>query len=168
MEITRNAFGTETKIALTNEELEQAAKEYIFRTARAEVIKQLLDSEEKYENVPGDLIDVIATEFIERMDGVLRDETVLAVIHQHDEELEQYKQKWKVFTARVVQTKDRYFTIRAKDKDEANDLLEGFLNDCWDKAEDYFEDEDGEYEFYSIEEDDYVDPDDAEVKGDDD
>ena len=163
MEITRNILNNDMTINLTSEELERAAMEYLYRTARVEVVRQIEDMEE-YKNVPDDLIDVITTEFREKMDGDLRDEMILAAIHQHDEELEEYKQKWKVFSVKVTQTKERWFTVRAKDESDADTLLEEFLNDSWDKAAEYFEDEDGEYDSYYLEEDRCTDPDDAEIK----
>lgn len=166
MEIKRTAFGTETTIALTNEELERAAKEYLWNTARREVVRQIDDWEE-YENVTADLIDTITSEFREKMDGTTYDETLLAVIHQHDDELEEFKQKFHCFSVRVEQVKSRYYTIRAKDEDEAESILKWRVENNEDGMSDDFEYEDAEYDWNCIDPDDYTSPEDAELRGDD-
>ena len=67
MEIMRDAFGQTTMIKLTAEELERAAKEYLYNTARREVLRQIEDMEE-YQDVPADLIDKITADFREKID----------------------------------------------------------------------------------------------------
>lgn len=163
-EIIINGESQNVEYELTGIELDRASNENLSKHDKAEIIHQLTDLE--YKNVPDEVIDDLANQFRTMIDDAI-DDFILKVIHNNEEMLEEYKDKWKVFTVKVTQTKDRWFTIRAKDEQEADNLIANYLEENWREAEDYFEDEDAEYDTYYMEEDHYTDPDDAEVKGDD-
>ena len=168
MKITReiiiNGESQNVEYELTGIELERAFNEYQSTHDKAEIVHHLTDME--YKDVPDEMIDDLASQFRTAIDNDM-DDYVLKIIHNNEEILEEYKDKWKVFTVKVTQTKDRWFTIRAKDEQEADNLIANYLEENWREAEDYFEDEDAEYDTYYMEEDHCTDPDDAEVKGDD-
>ena len=146
MEIKRDAFGTETMISLSNEELERAAKEYLWNTARREVLRQIEDMEE-YEDVPASLIDTITADFREKMDGDLYDEQILSTIHKYEKELEEFKPKFKVYSKEVTLTITHEYTIKAKSEEEADQIFEAWSErHARDMVEDMVEQHDLEYE----------------------
>ena len=173
--ITRKIGDSYVDFVLTDAEMESAFTEFQRQCDVIEVKARLEESGEyqKWEEIPMEMIDQFAKEFRENMKSIEetmgdgRIPAMESVFKAHAEELEQYKQKYKCFSVKVIQTKERYFSVRAEDEDKANDLIANFLDRNWREAEDYFENEDAEYESYWMEEDSYTDPDDAEVKGDD-
>lgn len=165
-EIIINGNSQNTEYELTGIELEHCYNEYVFTHDKNEILRQLRDLEyEAVDEIPEDKIEEMAKSVAEKMEE-LRDEIVLKVIHENEEDLAEYKTKWKVFSAKVSQTKERYYTIKARDEREAEDLLANYLENEYDRANDDFEYEDAEYDTLYIEEDNYADADNADIKGD--
>ena len=166
-EIIINGMSNNTEYELTGVELERCFNEYQSTHDQNEIIHQLKDLDyEDLENIPEDIIADLASQFREKIDNLM-DDVAIEVIRKNEEVLKRYKTKWKVFCAKVTQTKERYYTIRAKDEREAEDLIANYLENEYDKANDDFEYEDAEYDTLFIDEDDSCDPDEAEIKGDD-
>lgn len=169
MEIKRSILGTDTTITLTAEELEKSWSEYVWEKTKGDIVNQLLDMEE-FDDVPDDLIEKIATEFLDDIDGTLRDEVMLKAIHKYDAELEQYKHYYKVFTVEVELRLRKEYTVRAKDEDDAERIFTDWserhsrqmTEDLCDDAE-YL----GDWDVDGYYEDGSYDPDDAEIKEDD-
>lgn len=171
MEIMRDAFGQATMIKLTAEELERAAKEYLYNTARREVLRQIEDVGE-YVDVPADLIDKITMDFREKMDGDLYDEQILATIHKYDKELEEFKPKFKVYSKEVTLTITHEYTIKAKSEEEAEQIFEAWSErHARDMVEDMVEQDgleyDGDWEYGYIYEEKGRNPDYADISEDD-
>ena len=171
MKITReiiiNGNSQNTEYELTGIELERCYNEYVFAHDKNEILRQLKDLEyEAVDEIPEDKIEEMAKSVAEKMEE-LRDEIVLKVIRENEEDLAEYKTKWKVFSAKVSQTKERYYTIKARDEREAENLLANYLEKEYDRANDDFEYEDAEYNTLYIDEDNYTDADNADIKEDD-
>lgn len=166
-EIIINGMSQNTNYELTGIERERCYNEYVFDHNKNDILSQMREQGyEAFDEIPEDLLEEMATVVAKKMLEA-RDEIIRSVIRENEENLAEYKTKWKVFYAKVTQSKDRYYTIRAKDEHEAEDLIANYLENEYDKANDDFEYEDAEYETIYLEEDHNCDPDEAEIKGDD-
>ena len=171
MKITReiiiNGMSNNTEYELTGIELERCFNEYQSTKDRSEVVHQLKDLEyEDLENIPEDIIADLASQFRETMDNLM-DDVVLEVIRKNEEILEPYKEKWKVFTKTVHVEADKEYTIKARSESEANEIWEKWsechgrqiTNDMCEEIE-----YNGDWDWnYDMEEDEYGDPDDADI-----
>ena len=155
-EVSRNV-----EFELTGAELERAYNEYVSNHDRAEVWNQLKDLE--YENVPDELVNELSSEFRSVIDED-RDDYILKIIHWNEEKLEEYKRKWKVFTCEVTQTKTHTYSIRAKDQQQAEEMLNRYVENHECEVESDMEDELPEYDSGWVREDDHwCDPDNADI-----
>ena len=132
---------------------------------------QLKDLEyEDLENIPEDIIADLASQVREKMNNLM-DEVVLEVVRKNEEVLEPYKEKWKVFTKTVHVEVDKEYTIKARDQSEADAIWEKWSERHGNRiTEDMCEEiqYNGDWDYdYDMEEDEYGDPDDADIKEDD-
>lgn len=107
---------------LTGIELERAFNEYQYTHDKAEVLHQLKDLE--YNDVPDDVVDRIVAKFRGELDGDTFDAMVIGCIENFEDELEEYKRKWKVFSVELTRTLKHEYTIKARDEDEAQRIFE--------------------------------------------
>lgn len=165
-EIIINGASQNVEYELTGIERERVYNEYVFDHNKNDILSQMREQGyEAFDEVPEDLLEEMATTVAKKMLEA-RDEITLNVIRENEENLAEYKTKWKVFSAKVSQTKERYYTIKARDEREAENLLANYLENEYDRANDDFEYKDAEYETLFIDEDNYADADDADIKGD--
>ena len=175
MKITReiiiNGMSNNTEYELTGVELERCFNEYQSTHDRNEVVHQLKDLEyEDLENIPEDIIADLASQFREKMDNLM-DDVALDVIRNNEEVLEQYKQKWKVFTKTIHVEAEKSYAIKARSESEAETIWEQWSEQHGDRiTEDMYEEVqyNGDWDWdYDMDEDEYGDPDDADISGDD-
>ena len=165
-EIIINGNSQNTEYELTGIELERCYNEYIELHDRNEVIHQLKDLEyEDLDNIPEDIIADLASQVRDKLNTYM-DDAVLKVIHDNEEKLEEYKEKWKSFYCEVTQTKTHGFYIKAKDKHEAEDLLQKYIERREDDVQDEFEYEIPDYETGWIDECN-TDPENCDIKEED-
>ena len=172
MKITReiiiNGMSNNTEYELTGIELERCFNEYQSTKDLSEVVHQLKDLEyEDLENIPEDIIADLASQVREKMNNLM-DEVVLEIIRRNAEILEQYKQKWKVFTKTIHVEADKEYTIKARNESEADAIWEKWSERHGDRiTEDMCEEVqyNGDWDWdYDMDEDEYCDPDDADIK----
>ena len=160
-EIIINGMSNNTEYELTGIELDMASNENLSKHDKAEVFHQLTDLE--YKNVPDDVIEDLASQFRTMINDLI-DEYIIKVIHINEGILEQYKQKWKVFTCDVTQTRTRTYSIRAKDAQEAEDMLSRYFDHHENEVESDMEDELPDYDFgWVSEQENWCDPDNADI-----
>ena len=128
MKITReiiiNGMSNSTEYELTGIELERAYNEYVEIHDKNEVIHHLKDLEyEDIDGIPEDIIADLASQSREKMEN-FRDDAVLSTIHDNEDLLAPYKEKWKVFTKKVRVEVEKEYTIKAKNEDDADALWE--------------------------------------------
>lgn len=175
MKITReiiiNGESTNVEYELTGIELERCFNEYQSTHDQSEVIHQLKDlGYEDLENIPEDTIADLASQVREKMDNLM-DEVVLEVIRKNEEVLEPYKEKWKVFTKTVRVEATKEYTIKARNESEADEIWEKWSERHNEEITDDMCDEvqyNGDWDYdYDMEEDEYCDPDDADISEED-
>lgn len=173
-EIIINGQSQRVDYELTGVELERAFHEYQNQSDKAEVTARLKESGEyeRWDEIPDEIISQMAEDFRTEMDTIAdtmgdgRIPAMESVFKRHKEDLEEYKEKWKVYSVKVQQTKEHYYSVKAKTEEEAIDLLERYLEDGYTRAECDFEDEDAEYETLYVDETEYTDPENCDIKGD--
>lgn len=170
-EIIINGESQNVGYELTGIELERCYNEYVELHDRDEVLHQLRDLEyEDIENIPEDIIADLASQVRERMNDLIG-KVVFEIIRRNDEALEPYKEKWKVFTKTVHVEADKEYTIKARNEGEADEIWEKW-SECHggriieDMCEEIQYNGDWNYD-YDMNEDEYGDPDDADIKEDD-
>ena len=104
-EIIINGESQRVDYELTGIELERAFNEYQYTHDKAEVLHQLKDLE--YNDVPDDIVDMIVAKFRGELDGDTFDAMVIGCIENFEDELEEYKRKWKVFSVELTRTLKR-------------------------------------------------------------
>ena len=167
MKITReiiiNGESQRVDYELTGIELERCFNEYQSTKNQNKVVHQLKDLEyEDLENIPEDIIADLASQFREKMDNLM-DDVVLEVIRKNEEILEPYKEKWKVFSCEVTQTKTHTYTVRAKNSTDAENILNNWFDHHESQVEYDFEDELADTDFGWMEEEEDFDPDNADI-----
>lgn len=171
-EIIINGVSQRVDYELTGVELERAFREYQNISDKKEVTARLKESGEyeRWEEIPDEIISQMAEDFRTEMDTIAdtmgdgRIPAMESVFRRHKEDLEDYKEKWKVFSVKVQQIKEHYYSIRARTEEEATGLLEKYIEDDDNRVNDDFEYEDSEYETLYINETEYEDPENADIK----
>jgi len=148
---------------LTGIELERAYNEYVDRVEKDDIVKYLDDSEyEDLMRIPDDLIQRMAREYhkivVDRQNQILDE-----VIEKFGKELEPYKEKWKVFSCEVTQTRTHTYTIRAKNSDDAERMLNDYFDHHEYEVDSDFEDELPDTDFGWFEEEEDFNPDNADI-----
>ena len=167
-EIIINGESMRMDYELTGVELERCYNEYVEKHDRDEVVHQLKDLEyEDLENIPENIIADLASQVREQMENY-RDQAILNVIHQNEELLAQYKEKWKVFSCEIKLTKTHTYTVRAKNSTDAENILNNWVERNDYEVESDFENEYPEYDYGWMEEEENIDPDDADISMDED
>ena len=164
-EIIINGMSNNTEYELTGVELERCFNEYQSVHDRNEIVHYLEDMEyEDLDNIPEDIIADLASQFREKMDNLM-DDVALEVIRKNEDVLEQYKEKWKVFSCEVTQTKTHTYTIRAHSSEEAENILNEWMDRHESEVEDDFENEyvDNTEFGWMEEEEGWDDPDTADI-----
>ena len=166
-----NGESKNVEYELTGIELERCYNEYVELHDRNEVLHQLRDLEyEDIENIPEDIIADLASQVRERMND-LRDEVVLEIIRKNDETLEPYKEKWKVFTKTIHVEADKEYTIKARNESEADAIWEKWSERNGSRIEEDMCEEiqnNGDWDWdYDMSEDEYDDPDNADISEED-
>ena len=169
MKISREIMNNSIEIELTGIEIERTYNEYIERHDKDEVIRQLKDMDyENLDNIPEEIIADLASQVRERIEEY-RDQAIIKLIHQNEELLAQYKEKWKIFRKKVTVTAEHEYTIKAKSAEEAEAIFE-----TWSERKssqitsDICEDVEynGDWEWgEDVEEDEYGDPEDVDIDG---
>lgn len=175
MKITReiiiNGMSNNTEYELTGIELERCFNEYQSTHDRDEVVHQLKDLEyEDLENIPEDIIADLASQVRDKLNNLM-DEVVLEVVRKNEETLEPYKQKWKVFTKTIHVEADKEYTIKARSEYEANEIWEKWSERHGRQITEDMNEEieyNGDWDWdYDMSEDEYGDPDDADISEED-
>lgn len=179
MKITReiiiNGESTNVEYELTGIELERCYNEYVNQEEKNAIVNRL--DEDKFEgimDIPDDLIQRMAEKYHKFLDEYSADTKSAAmndVLEKFGAELEPYKEKWKVFTKtiRVEATKD--YTIKARNESEADEIWEKWAERHESQITDDMNEEiqyngDWDYDYY-MDEDEYCDPDDADISEED-
>ena len=174
MKITREfKFFDETitkEIELTGIELEHAYNEYVETKNKNEVIHHLKDLEyEDIDGIPEDIISDLASQMQEKLNNA-RDEIILKLIHDNEELLKPYKEKYKVYSKEVTLTMTKEYTIKAKSKEDAERIFESWSEHNSDQmTEDLTDDArwNGDWDYGYTYEDNHTDPDDADISEED-
>lgn len=165
-EIIINGVGNTTEYELTGVELERCFNEYQSVHDRNEVVHQLKDlAYEDLENIPEDIIADLASQVREKMNNLM-DEVVFEVIRKNAETLEPYKEKWKVFTKTIRVEAEKSYAIKARSESEADAIWEQWSEQHSDRiTEDMCEEVqyNGDWDYDGMDEDEYGDPDDADI-----
>ena len=131
-EIIINGQSQRIDYELTGVELERAFHEYQNIADKNEVTARLKESGEyeRWEEIPDEIISQMAEDFRTEMDTIAdtmgdgRIPAMESVFNKHKEELEEYKEKWKVFSREVTLTLTRTYTIRAETHGQADAIFE--------------------------------------------
>ena len=165
MKISREVMGNSMDIVLTEAEIDRIFNEELARRNKNELISMLEDKGyEAIEDIPDSLIDAMIRKFDEDDDH----EMVWGnVIEYFDEELAEYREKWKVFTKKVTLTVDKEYTIKARNEEEADALFERWSERHGSEmVDDLMEDAEynGDFDYDDPEEyDEFGDPDNADI-----
>lgn len=146
---------------LTGIELERCMNEAISRHDMDKISDHLDDLE--YHDVPEEVVSDLASQFRTAVDAAMED-IIRNVFRINEDNLEQYKEKYRVFLCEVTQTKTHTYSIRAKDAQEAEDMLNRYFDHHEVEVESDMEDEEGDYDFGWMNEDEnWGDPDTADI-----
>ena len=165
-EIIINGVPQRVDYELTGVELERCYNEYIERHDKDEVIRRLKDLEyEDLENIPENIIADLASQVRERMEEY-RDQAIIKLIHDSEELLAPYKEKWKVFTKKVRVEVEKEYTIKAKNEEDADALWEKWFERHSQRVIDdlAYEMDTQNFDEDDPEEDEYTDPEYADIK----
>lgn len=176
--ITRKIGETYVDFELTDAEMESAFTEYQFQCDVIEVKARLKESGEyeNWEEIPCELIEDLARTFRNEMMAIMdgmgdgRIPAMESVFKKYENDLEQYKLKYKLFSKEVTLTMTKVYTIKAKSQEEADRIFDVWSdrhgNDmCDDLTEDVRFNGDWDYG-YTYEEDD-EDPEYADISEED-
>ena len=125
--IIRNIMGQDIEIVLHENEMNEICEIVQLDDDMYNVRERLGDNGyENYKDIPDELIKKIAKNFRERMDAIAENmgDEFDAAVAQYEDELEQYKEKWKVFSKNVTLTLEHEFKIVARNDEEAEALFE--------------------------------------------
>ena len=179
MKITReiiiNSESQQVSYELTGIELERCYNEYVSREEKNAIVNRLDEDEfERIMDIPDDLIQRMAEKYHKFLDEYSADVKSAAmndVLEKFGTELEPYKEKWKVFTKTIHVEANKEYTIKARNESEADAIWERWSERHGDRiTEDMCEEVqyNGDWDWdYDMEEDEYGDPDDADIKEDD-
>ena len=172
-EIIINGQSQRVDYELTGVELERAYLEYQNQSDKAEVTARLKESGEyeRWEEIPDEIISQMAEDFRTEMDTIAdtmgdgRIPAMESVFRRHKEDLEEYKEKWKVFSREVTLTLTRNYTIRAKTAEQADAIFEQWAEHHEDEFISDMEAEipGGDWDYGTIWEDDDTLPDFADI-----
>lgn len=179
--ITRKiAEGQYVNFELTDAEMESAFYEYQFQMDILTIKARLKESGEyeNYEDIPDDIFYDMAKSYREHMNGfaeTMGDNSIPsaeATIKEFADKLEEYKEKWKVFSKEVTLTMTHEYTIKAKSKEDAERIFDAWTEsrDGIDQMErDLTEDVsyNGDWDYGFTYEDDSTDPEYADISEED-
>lgn len=172
MKITReiiiNGEAQQVSYELTGIELERCYNEYVNREEKNAIVNRLDEDEfEGIMDIPDDLIQRMAEKyhkFLDEYSANVKSAAMNDVLEKFGAELEPYKEKWKVFSREVTQTKTRTYTIRAKNSADADQIFDEWFDHHGDVVDSDFDDEIPEFDFgWLEEEEDWDDPDNADI-----
>lgn len=160
---------------LTGVELERAFNEYQNQSDKHEVIARLEESGEyeRWNEIPDEIISQMAEDFRTEMDTIAdtmgdgRIPAMESVFSRHKADLDEYKQKWKVFSREVTLTLTKEYTIRAKTAEEADAIFEEWSENNADLLlDDLTEDAEynGDWDYGMAYDEEDMNPDDADIK----
>lgn len=176
--ITRKIGETYVDFVMTDAEMESAFTEYQFQCDVIEVKARLKESGEyeNWEEIPCELIEDLARTFRNEMTALMdgmgdgRIPAMESVFKKYERDLEQYKEKYKLFSKEVTLTLTKEYTIKAKSREEADRIFDAWSERNVDRMEadltedmrydgdwDYgytYEDDDGDPEYANISEED--------------
>ena len=167
-EIIINGESQNVEYELTGIELERCFNEYLNRKEKDEIVNRLREDEfERVADIPDDLIQRMAEKYHKFLDEYSKDvksSAMYDVLEKFDSELEPYKELWKVFSREITQTKTRTYTIRAKNREEADQIFDEWFDHHEDVVNSDLDDELPEFDFgWLEEEEDWDDPDTADI-----
>ena len=173
-EIIINGQSQRVDYELTGVELERAFREYQNIADKKEVTARLKESGEyeRWDEIPDEIISQMAEDFRTEMDTIAdtmgdgRIPAMESVFKRHKEDLEEYKEKWKVFSKEVTLTLTRSYTIRAETQEKADALFEQWAENHEDMLISDMEDEipGGDWDYGTIWEDDDTLPEYADIQ----
>lgn len=173
-EIIINGQSQRVDYELTGVELERAFHEYQNIADKKEVTARLKESGEyeRWDEIPDEIISQMAEDFRTEMDTIAdtmgdgRIPAMESVFNRHKEDLEEYKEAWKVFSREVTLTLTRDYTIRAKTKEQADAIFERWAENHEDEFISDMEEEipGGDWDYGMAWEEDDTDPDDADIR----
>lgn len=169
-EIIINGESQNTEYELTGIELERCFNEYQSQKDKDLVVHYLRDAEyEDVDNIPEEIIADLASQFRNNIDSLI-DDSMTRIINRNEDSLEEYKEKWKVFSTEVTLTLTHEYTIKARNREEAKHIFESWSeNNCDQMEEDLVEDAryNGDWDYGYMYEDDSTDPDCADISKED-
>lgn len=170
--ITRKIGDQYVNFELTDAEMESAFNEYQFQCDVITIKARLKESGEyeNWEEIPDETICDLARKYREHMNGfaeTMGDNSIPsfeATVKDYAEILEEYKEKWKVFSKEVTLTLTHEYTIKAKSKEDADRIFGEWSEQSRNidqMIEDLIEDArwDGDWDYGYTYEDDCTDPD---------
>ena len=169
-EIIINGESQNTEYELTGIELERCFNEYQSQKDKDLVVHYLRDAEyEDVDNIPEEIIADLASQFRNNIDSLI-DDSMTRIINRNEDSLEEYKEKWKVFSTEVALTLTHEYTIKARNREEAKHIFESWSENNFDQMEeDLVEDAryNGDWDYGYMYEDDSTDPDCADISKED-
>lgn len=171
MKITReiiiNGESQRVDYELTGIELERCYNEYVSREEKNAIVNRLDEDEfEGIIDIPDDLIQRMAEKyhkFLDEYSANVKSAAMSDVLVKFGAELEPYKEKWKVFSCEVTQTKTHTYTVRAKNSTDAENILNNWFDHHESQVVYDFEDELADTDFGWMEEEEDFDPDNADI-----
>jgi len=176
--ITRKFGDQYVNFELTDAEMESAFNEYQFQMDIVTLKARLKESGEyeNWEEIPDETICDLARKYREHMNGfaeTMGDNSIPsfeATVKDYAEILEEYKEKWKVFSKEVTLTLTHEYTIKAKSKEDAERIFESWSEQNPDQmTDDLTEDArwNGDFDYGYMYEDDSTNPDYADISEED-
>ena len=176
--ITRKIGDQYVNFELSDAEMESAFNEYQFQCDIVTIKARIKEAGEyeNWEEIPDDLIYSMAQKYREHMTGfaeTMGDNSIPsyeATVKDFSEQLEEYKEKWMAFSKEVTLTLTHEYTIRAKNKEDAERIFESWSEHNVDQmVEDLTDDArwDGDWDYGYTYEDSYTDPDNTDISEED-
>lgn len=176
--ITRQIGDQYVNFELTDAEMESAFNEYQFQCDVITIKARLKESGEyeNWEEIPDETICDLARKYREHMNGfaeTMGDNSIPsfeATVKDYAEILEEYKEKWKVFSKEVTLTLTHEYTIKAKSKEDAERIFESWSEQNPDQmTDDLTEDArwSGDFDYGYMYEDNHTSPDCADISEED-
>lgn len=128
------AEGQYVNFELTDAEMESAFNEYQFQMDILTIKSRIKESGEyeNWEDIPDDIIYDMAKRYREHMTGFAETmgdnsfPSAEATIKEFADKLDEYREKWKVFSKEVTLTLTKEYTIKAKNKEDAERIFEAW------------------------------------------
>ena len=166
-ELIVNGVSQNVEYELTGIELERCFNEYVNQMEKNAIVNRLNEDEfERIMEIPNDLIQRMAEKYHKFLDEYsvnVKSVAMNDVLEKFGAELEPYKEKWKVFSCEVTQTKTHTYTIRAKNSTDAENILDEWFKHHELEVDSDFEDELPDTDFGWMEEEEDFDPDNADI-----